>query len=82
MPGFHRQVLDDPPRQRFADFPVPGHGLHRARDGVSVEVVLASVPDQHAAPFLKRSDQVNAVHGIVNSPTRRTPSSVGSENMR
>src|SRR5262249_22527293 len=59
------------PGERLLDVSMPRHGLGHPCAGIPIPIVLAPMPDQHAAQFFKRSDQVVSCHDTTKSSTLR-----------
>lgn len=57
----------------FVDLFMSGNGLGNARLGIGVPIVSRSVANQDTSQLFETLDQLNALHGTVNSSTLRTP---------
>jgi hypothetical protein len=59
--------------KEIVDFPVPWYWLRDASLGIAVPVVISAVPNEDASAFVQPADQVDPLHPMDSSATRRMP---------
>ncbi len=68
-----REEAYDTPCERLLNLAMSRHRLRYACGWIAIPVVSAAVPYQDTSACFDRSDQIDAFHGITNSPTLRAP---------